>query len=90
MCTINHVVSLKALKPSLRGSIFGSSIDFLQPASSDLGADSALYEKLSNKKLDLFCGFFLINSFVPFVLMLMMLRFGPFRERGKRGERENR
>ena len=35
--------------------------------------------------------FFLINSFAPFVLMLMMLmmlRFGPFRERGKRGERE--
>ena len=32
--------------------------------------------------------FFLINSSVPFVLMFMMLRFGQFRERGKRGERE--
>ena len=91
MCTINHVVSLRALKPSLKGSIFGSSIDFLQPASSDLGADSALYEKLSNKKLDLFRGFFFffffplgcieLTSFVPFVLMLMMHRFVPFRER---------
>ena len=34
-----------------------------------------------------FVAFFLINSFVPFVLMLMMHRFGPFRERGER-ERE--
>ena len=108
------------LTPTLHSSIFlaspekieifnsflvSSSTNFLRPISYDLGADSALYEKLSNKKLDLFCGFFffsfglhrthilcpfffLINSFVPFVLMLMMLRFGPLRERGKRGERE--
>ena len=32
--------------------LVSSSTDLLHPASSDLGADSALYDKLSNKKLD--------------------------------------
>ena len=67
------------LTPTLHSSIFlaspekieifnsflvSSSTNFLRPTSYDLGADSALYEKLSNKKLDLFCGFFFFFFFL--------------------------